>query len=113
MSEVECVRASLECRIAAPEQASRAAADPDGRCVPLHAQKDPPQEHRARAKMENAIREMGSDARMKTMSEQQQMDLVTPLRRARHRAATHPGLHNDWLRRVDDNLTLGKSHPVP
>lgn len=44
--------------------------------APLHAQKAPPQEQRARARMENAMREMGGDARMKTMSEQQQLELV-------------------------------------
>jgi hypothetical protein len=44
--------------------------------VPLHAQNAPPEQQRVRARMENAIREMGGDARMKKMSEQQQQDLV-------------------------------------
>jgi len=44
--------------------------------VPLYAQKAPPEQQRVRARMENAIREMGSDARMTKMSEQQQRDLV-------------------------------------
>ncbi len=42
----------------------------------LHAQNAPPEQQRVRARMENAIREMGGDARMKKMSEQQQQDLV-------------------------------------
>jgi hypothetical protein len=44
--------------------------------VPLHAQNAPPEQQRVRARMENAIHEMGGDARMKKMSEQQQQDLV-------------------------------------
>ena len=44
--------------------------------VPLYAQKAPSEQQRARAKMENAVREMGGDARMKKMSMQQQWDLV-------------------------------------
>jgi hypothetical protein len=44
--------------------------------APLHAQNAPPEQQRVRARMENAIREMGGDARMKKMSEQQQQDLV-------------------------------------
>jgi len=43
--------------------------------VPLFAQV-PPEQQRVRARMENAIREMGGDARMKKMSERQQSDLV-------------------------------------
>jgi putative metallopeptidase DUF4344/Cro/C1-type helix-turn-helix DNA-binding protein len=42
----------------------------------LHAQNAPPEQQRVRARMENAIHEMGGDARMKKMSEQQQQDLV-------------------------------------
>ena len=44
--------------------------------APLHAQNAPPEQQRVRARMENAIREMGGDARMKKMSGQQQQDLV-------------------------------------
>ena len=44
--------------------------------VPIYGQKAPPEQQRARSRMENAIREMGSDARMKKMPEQQQWDLV-------------------------------------
>ena len=44
--------------------------------VPLYAQNAPPEQQRVRARMENAIREMGGDARMKKMSEQQQQDLI-------------------------------------
>ena len=44
--------------------------------VPLYAQNAPPEQQRVRARMENAIHEMGGDARMKKMSEQQQQDLV-------------------------------------
>jgi hypothetical protein len=44
--------------------------------VPLYAQKAPPEQQRVRARMENAIRELGSHARMTKMSEQQQRDLV-------------------------------------
>jgi hypothetical protein len=44
--------------------------------LPLYAQKAAPEQQRARARMENAMREMGGDARMKKMSEQQQRDLV-------------------------------------
>src|ERR1700719_2709632 len=44
--------------------------------APLHAQNAPPEQQRVRARMENAIHEMGGDARMKKMSEQQQQDLV-------------------------------------
>jgi hypothetical protein len=36
----------------------------------------PPEQQRVRARMENAIREMGGDARMKKMSERRQSDLV-------------------------------------
>ena len=43
--------------------------------VPLFAQV-PPESQRARARMENAVREMGGDTRMKKMSGQQQSDLV-------------------------------------
>ena len=44
--------------------------------VALYAQNAPPEQQRVRARMENAIHEMGGDARMKKMSEQQQQDLV-------------------------------------
>ena len=44
--------------------------------VPLYAQNAPPEQQRVRARMENAIHEMGGDARMKKMSEQQQQDLI-------------------------------------
>jgi hypothetical protein len=44
--------------------------------APLHAQKAPPEPQGAHARMENAMREMGGDARMKKMSDQQQRDLV-------------------------------------
>ena len=44
--------------------------------APLHAQNAPPEQQRVRARMANAIHEMGGDARMKKMSEQQQQDLV-------------------------------------
>jgi Putative metallopeptidase/Helix-turn-helix domain len=44
--------------------------------APLHAQNAPPEQQRVRARMENAIHEMGGDARMKKMSEQQQQDLI-------------------------------------
>jgi hypothetical protein len=44
--------------------------------APLLAQKAPPDQQRARSRMEGAIREMGGDARMKKMPEQQQWDLV-------------------------------------
>jgi len=44
--------------------------------APLHAQTAAPESQRMRARMENAITEMGGDARMKKMSEQEQRDLV-------------------------------------
>jgi hypothetical protein len=44
--------------------------------VALYAQNAPPEQQRVRARMGNAIHEMGGDARMKKMSEQQQQDLV-------------------------------------
>ena len=44
--------------------------------VRVHAQKAVPDQQRARAKMEGAVREMGGDKRMKKMSEQQQWDMV-------------------------------------
>jgi hypothetical protein len=43
--------------------------------APLHAQQVP-SDQRARSRMENAMHEMGGEARMKKMSEQQQRDLV-------------------------------------
>jgi hypothetical protein len=44
--------------------------------APLHAQKTAPEPKRMRAGMESAITEMGHDARMKKMSQQEQRDLV-------------------------------------
>jgi hypothetical protein len=44
--------------------------------APLHAQKAASEPKRTRAGMENAITEMGGDARMKKMSQQEQQDLV-------------------------------------
>src|SRR5258708_25507134 len=43
---------------------------------PTNGQKASPEPQRARARMENAVREMGADARMKKMSEEQQWDMV-------------------------------------
>jgi Putative metallopeptidase/Helix-turn-helix len=44
--------------------------------IPANGQKASPEPQRARARMENAVREMGADKRMKKMSEEQQWDMV-------------------------------------
>jgi len=44
--------------------------------MPANGQKASPEPQRARARMENAVREMGADKRMKKMSEEQQWDMV-------------------------------------
>src|SRR5262249_60819113 len=44
--------------------------------MPASGQKASPEPQRARARMENAVREMGADRRMRKMSEEQQWDMV-------------------------------------